>query len=75
MWVKDLNLVKYPVLADSMEAITKIRYKDPGSNSTITQHDNMMKVVFHKNVSAIAPGQSAVFYEENDLIGGGFILK
>jgi len=75
MWVKDLNLVKYPGLEGSLEAVTKIRYKDPGSNSTITQYDNMMKVVFHKNVSAIAPGQSAVFYEDNDLVGGGFILK
>jgi tRNA U34 2-thiouridine synthase MnmA/TrmU len=26
-------------------------------------------------VSAVAPGQSAVFYDGNDLIGGGFIEK
>jgi tRNA-specific 2-thiouridylase len=32
-------------------------------------------VLFHEKVKAIAPGQSAVFYEGNDLVGGGFIEK
>ena len=30
-------------------------------------------VEFHANVKGIAPGQSAVFYEGNDLLGGGII--
>lgn len=75
MWVRNVNLVKFGQINDSLEATTKIRYKDPGTASTISIHDNMMRVVFHRNVSAVAPGQSAVFYEDNDLIGGGFILK
>jgi tRNA-specific 2-thiouridylase len=29
--------------------------------------------MFHDKVSAIAPGQSAVFYDGDDVIGGGFI--
>jgi tRNA-specific 2-thiouridylase len=33
-----------------------------------------MKVDFHHAVSGIAPGQSAVFYEGNDLLGGGFLM-
>jgi tRNA-specific 2-thiouridylase len=33
-----------------------------------------MKVDFHHTVSGIAPGQSAVFYEGNDLLGGGFLM-
>jgi tRNA-specific 2-thiouridylase len=33
-----------------------------------------MRVVFDHAVSAIAPGQSAVFYEGNDLLGGGFLV-
>jgi tRNA-uridine 2-sulfurtransferase len=75
MWVRDVNLVKYDNISNNFEALTKIRYKDPGTASTISMHDNLMKVVFHKNVSAVAPGQSAVFYEDEDLVGGGFILK
>ena len=75
MWVRDVNMVKYGSVGDSMETLTKIRYKDPGTPATISMHDNMMRVLFHKNVSAVAPGQSAVFYEDEDLVGGGFILK
>jgi len=75
MWVKDVNLVKYESLPDNTESITKIRYKDPGTNSTISQHDGLVKVVFHKTVNAVAPGQSAVFYDGDDVIGGGFIMK
>ncbi len=73
MRVHGLNLVKYASLSEPMEALTKIRYKDPGTMSKITQDGDCMKVVFHSPVSAIAPGQSAVFYEGDDVIGGGFI--
>jgi tRNA-specific 2-thiouridylase len=56
-----------------MEALTKIRYKDAGGFGKIEQEDNRMKVVFNNHVKAIAPGQSAVFYDGNDVIGGGWI--
>ena len=70
-WVKNLNLVKYETITEPLEAITKIRYKDAGTTSTIQQMGQHMKVDFHHYVSGIAPGQSAVFYEGNDLLGGG----
>jgi tRNA-specific 2-thiouridylase len=75
MWVRNVNLVKYAGLGADMEAVTKIRYKDPGTASTLSMHDNMVRVMFHQPVSGVAPGQSAVFYEGNDVIGGGFIEK
>ena len=72
--VKNINLVKYASIDRPMEAVTKIRYKDAGMSSTIVQHDGMMKVDFHHAVKGIAPGQSAVFYEGDDLLGGGFLM-
>ena len=76
MNVRGLNLVKYSHLNDETEALTKIRYKDPGTLSTVKQTgDETAEVVFHAPVHAIAPGQSAVFYEGNDVLGGGFIEK
>ncbi len=75
MWVRNVNMVKYAGVNESLETVTKIRYKDQGTPATISMHDNLMRVLFHKNVSAVAPGQSAVFYEDNDVVGGGFILK
>jgi tRNA-specific 2-thiouridylase len=74
--VRNLNLIKFDSVYGSMEALTKIRYKTQGTVSTITQTDEThLNVLFHEPVSAIAPGQSAVFYDGNDLIGGGFIEK
>jgi tRNA-specific 2-thiouridylase len=75
MTVRNINLIKYDSLLAPMEALTKIRYKDPGTMSTITQIGNEMSVLFHQPVTGIAPGQSAVFYEGDDVIGGGFINK
>lgn len=73
--VGGLNLVKYASIPNEMEAITKIRYKDAGSNSKIIERDQKMYVHFDHMVSAVAPGQSAVFYEGNDLLGGGIISR
>ena len=73
MSVRNVNLVKYPTLTEPTTALTKIRYKDPGTMSSISLDGTTMNVTFHKPVTGIAPGQSAVFYEGDDVIGGGFI--
>ena len=73
MTVRDCNFIKYDKIRGQMEALTKIRSHDPGAMSTISGKGKRVKVVFTRKVKAIAPGQSAVFYEGNDLIGGGII--
>jgi tRNA-specific 2-thiouridylase len=73
--VRNVNLIKYASIEEPLaNVVTKIRYKDAGMQSTIVQEGNLMKVNFDHHVSAIAPGQSAVFYEGNDLLGGGFLI-
>jgi len=74
-YVTNVNIMKYDSITEPMNAITKVRYKDAGSESTIVQEGDKIKVDFIHNVKGIAPGQSAVFYEGNDLIGGGFLMK
>jgi tRNA-specific 2-thiouridylase len=73
MMVGKLNLIKYDQITPGMEAVTKIRYKDSGALSNIYPENGNMKVRFYENVKGIAPGQSAVFYEGDDVIGGGII--
>lgn len=73
MVVKGINYVKYAGIEQSMEAVTKIRYRDPGTQSTLTPVAGGVKVQFHHAVNSIAPGQSAVFYEGDDVIAGGVI--
>jgi tRNA-specific 2-thiouridylase len=58
-----------------MEAVTKIRYKDKGALSSLYTYQNAVNVRFYENVKGIAPGQSAVFYEGDDVIGGGIIQR
>jgi tRNA-specific 2-thiouridylase len=53
--------------------VTKIRYKDKGALSNIYPENGNMKVRFYEHVKGIAPGQSAVFYEGDDVLGGGII--
>ncbi|MDQ1149444.1 MULTISPECIES: tRNA 2-thiouridine(34) synthase MnmA [Sphingobacterium] len=74
-YVRNVNFVKYAGLDQPMEAISKVRYKDSGALSTISQEDDKVRIDFVHNVKGIAPGQSAVFYEGNDLLGGGFLMK
>ena len=69
------NFIKYPNVSNGMEATTKIRYKDAGALSTLHNENDSISVTFYNPVKSIAPGQSAVFYEGNDVIGGGIIAK
>lgn len=73
MYVRKPNFQKIPVLKGEMEAVTKIRYKDKGTPSTLSMDGEQVLVEFHAPVAGIAPGQSAVFYDGDDVIGGGFI--
>ncbi len=75
MNITKVNWIKYDGLTDGMEAITKIRYKDKGAISNLFTYQNGVKVRFYTDVKGITPGQSAVFYEGNDVIGGGIIQR
>lgn len=74
MYVKQLNLQKYTSIeGERKDTITKVRYNDDGAPAVIEQVGDTMKVFFGNGIKAIAPGQAAVFYEGDDVIGGGWI--
>lgn len=75
MLVSKLNLQKYDRVDSPLETVTKVRYKHEGTPAQIQQIGEQMEVIFHEPVSGIAPGQAAVFYEGNDVVGGGWIMK
>ena len=75
MYVRNINYVKYSKLTDGVQLLVKVRYKHNGEMATITNEGDDLKVLFHNKVEGIAPGQSAAFYEGNDLVAGGFIMK
>lgn len=52
----------------------KIRYSHSGALAKMEPvGEGKIKVVFHEKQRAITPGQAAVFYQGNRLIGGGWI--
>lgn len=74
MLVSKINWMKYDHITPGMEAETKIRYKTRAALSNLYPMDaNAVNVRFYEAIKSIAPGQSAVFYEGNDVMGGGII--
>lgn len=73
MNITQINLMKYAELPENKEFLVKIRYKDSGTLAIIAKNNNEYRVSFKEPVASIAPGQSAVIYEGNDLVGGAII--
>jgi len=75
MTVGGVNSMKYETIPDGLEVLTKIRYKDRGTLSALknSKMPGQVNVEFFANVKGVAPGQSAVFYEGDDIVGGGII--
>jgi len=73
--VTGLNLISHETIPEPLHVHAKVRYKDPGHPATIryNEQDECLLVELHEAVSAITPGQSAVFYQGDDVVGGGFI--
>jgi tRNA-specific 2-thiouridylase len=75
MTVGKINMMKYDLITPGMEAITKVRYRDAGTLSNLYPDGSAVNVRFYGKARSIAPGQSAVFYEGDDVIGGGTIQR
>jgi len=74
MIVNQLNWIPFENLAEPIRAQIKIRYRDQGEMATVTPTvDGKVKVIFDQPRRAIAPGQAAVFYAQDLVIGGGWI--
>ncbi len=61
--------------ARSFAAVVRVRYRHPGEAAMVTPlPGERVHVRFERPVRAPAPGQAAVFYRDDELIGGGTIL-
>ncbi len=71
--VKDINLLLVDKIEDWMDVTVKTRYSSKEADAKIKQEGNSIRVVFDEPQRAITPGQSAVFYIGDIVLGGGKI--
>lgn len=71
-----LNFIAFDSLEEPMRADVKIRFRAKPAPATVTPHsDGTVNVVFDEPQRSVTPGQSAVFYDGDTVIGGGRIIS
>lgn len=76
MLVDKINWIALVELTSSISAQVKIRYKHDPADAIITPNPKLGKSVtvkFKKPQRAVTPGQAAVFYQKDLVLGGGWI--
>lgn len=72
--VSDLNIFASDLLASPTEVLVKIRYATPPTPAIVSPLTlSSLRVQFQEPQRALSPGQSAVFYDGNHVLGGGII--
>ena len=72
--VSNINLLLVDKIENSMRVKVKTRYSSKEADASIMQENNLIKVIFDEPQRAITPGQSAVFYVGDIVLGGGKIM-
>ena len=72
---RDVNWLSWPGLAASARAEVKIRNKHVAAPATLlaTGDPSRVEVLFDQPQRAVTPGQAAVFYDGDLVLGGGWI--
>ncbi len=72
--VTDINLLLFDEITEKLEVEVKTRYSSKSAKANIIQEGNNIKIEFDEPQRAITPGQSAVFYIDDIVVGGGKII-
>jgi tRNA-specific 2-thiouridylase len=71
--VEDINWIQEEPI-QPINIHTRVRYRHTAAASRLTPIDGKTAMVrFEKPQEAITPGQCAVFYKEDEVLGGGWI--
>lgn len=73
---EDLNFILFDELKSPLRVAAKIRYSAKEAEANVVPLPNgQVRVIFETPQRAITPGQSIVFYEAENVIGGGIISR
>ena len=74
--VERCNWISFDQPPEQLEVTVKIRYNHPGTPATVKSlADGAARVKLTTQQRAITPGQAAVFYQEDLVVGGGWITR
>jgi len=74
MRVSQINWIAFDRPTEPFEASVQIRYNHKPTPATVEPSpDGGARVVFHQPERGVSPGQAAVFYHDDLLLGGGWI--
>ena len=71
--VRDLNWIAFDFPPASLRAAVKIRHQHLAAPATLFPERDAVRVEFDEPQRAITPGQAAVFYQDDLVLGGGWI--
>jgi tRNA-specific 2-thiouridylase len=72
--VRDINWISYAALEGSVRAHVRVRNRhEPAAAEIMAMDGTTAKVTFDTAQRAITPGQGAVFYKGDEVLGGGWI--
>lgn len=73
--VTDVNFIPFDTLTEEMRVTAKLRYRHIEQPATIKPLENgKVQIIFDEPQRAPSPGQAAVFYDGDTVIGGGIII-
>lgn len=73
LWVSGVNWLNGTAPTSPVNAEARIRYNGRNAKAVVTPHGDWAKINFNEPVRAITPGQAAVFFDGEAVIGGGLI--
>jgi tRNA-specific 2-thiouridylase len=74
--VQNCNWIPWENPPASIEVTAKIRYNHPGTPATVTPlEQGRARVKLHIPQRAVTPGQASVFYQDDLVVGGGWITR
>jgi tRNA-specific 2-thiouridylase len=74
--IRDINWISLAALIDPTRAMVKIRHRHEPAAALLTPSADpaRARLIFDEPQRAITPGQAAVFYVEETVLGGGWIV-
>ncbi len=75
VWVEQVNYIPFDRPAGNFEVEAKLRYSARSATAKLFPYEDGCELIFEQPQRAVTPGQTAVFYDGDVVIGGGIIAN